>query len=136
MQDIAQQSADDFLESTLNDSQHPVVVFALEWCEFCHSLRKMLKKCGIEYHSVDLDSAAYRENNWGRQIREALNRKTGMMTIPQVFVAGQLIGGCTEVFDAFRDGSLQKILDKAGMEYDKNVDSNPYSFLPDWVHPR
>jgi cysteine synthase A len=125
-----------FTEEVLNDSGQPVALFALEWCEFCWSLRKMFAKYEIPYRSIDLDSVAYQEDNRGGEIRAVLTDKTGMKTIPQVFVGGEFIGGCTEVFDACRDGSLQKLLDQAHVQYDKTIDTDPYSFLPTWLHPR
>ena len=84
--------AERFLADALNDADNSVVVFALEWCEFCHSLRKMLAKCDIPFRSIDLDSADYREDHWGRKIRGALNAQTGSVTIPQVFVGGEFFG--------------------------------------------
>src|SRR5690606_17752047 len=41
------------------DRSEPVVLFALEWCEFCWSVRKLFARLGIEYRSVDLDSVEY-----------------------------------------------------------------------------
>ena len=41
-----------------------------------------------------------------------------------------------DLFDAMAEGSLHGMLDAAGVEYDRNVELNPYSLLPKWVHPR
>ena len=90
----------------------------------------------IEYRSVDLDSVAYQDDNWGGKIRAALNETTGSKTIPQIFVGGEFIGGATELFDAFKDGSLQPMLEKSRVSYDREMDADPYSFLPTWLHPR
>jgi cysteine synthase A len=67
-------------------------------------------QCGIPYRSVNLDSVEYQTDHWGGKIRAALNAQTGCQTIPQVFVGGEFIGGCTETFDAFRSGDLQNRL--------------------------
>ena len=56
-------------------------------------------------------------------------------TIPQVFVGGEHIGGCTETLDAFNDGRLQELLSKSGVAF-RPMDVNAYSDLPKWVHPR
>ncbi|HSR55824.1 MAG TPA: pyridoxal-phosphate dependent enzyme, partial [Alphaproteobacteria bacterium] len=125
-----------FVEEVTHDKAQPVVMFALEWCEFCWSLRKMFSQYGIAYRSVDLDSADYQENNWGGDIRVALRHKTGVPTIPQVFVGGEHIGGCTETLDAFNDGSLQKLLESSGVEFEHAKKADAYSFLPKWLHPR
>jgi cysteine synthase A len=122
-------------EVTSNPAQ-PVVMFALEWCEFCWSVRKLFKAFGIPYRSVDLDSADYQEDNWGGQIRNALKVRTSAPTIPQIFVGGQHIGGATETFDAFNDGRLQKLLRDSGIEFTDAGKVDAYSFLPKWLHPR
>jgi cysteine synthase A len=128
--------AKEFFAEVIADETQPVVLFALEWCEFCWSVRKMLAAYGIEYRSVDLDSVAYQEDNWGGKIRAALNETTGSKTIPQIFVGGEFIGGATELFDAFKDGSLQPMLEKSRVSYDREMETDPYSFLPTWLHPR
>lgn len=125
-----------FVEKTISNADAPVVMFALEWCEFCWSVRNMFKAYGVPYVSIDLDSVAYQEGGWGRKIRTALSARTEIKTIPQIFVGGQVIGGCTETFDAIRDGSMQVLLQKSNVEYDKSQDTDPYSFLPTWLHPR
>ncbi len=114
----------------------PVVIFALEWCEFCWSVRKMFAAAGIEYDSIDIDSIAYQKDNLGIEMRAALRQITGAPTIPQVFVGGEHIGGATETFDAFNDGSLQTRMAVAGLPNVPSENVNAYSFLPKWVHPR
>jgi len=125
-----------FLDEVIGDRAQPVTMFALEWCEFCWSVRKLFAKLGIDYRSVDLDSAAYQENDWGGQIRNALIARTGMPTIPQVFVGGTFVGGCTDTFDAFKAGTLQPLFAAAGVETKEVGNLDPYDLLPKWLHPR
>jgi len=82
-----------FLDDATHDNDNPVVLFALEWCEFCWSVRKMFAEYEIPYRSVDLDSVAYQENNKGGNIRKAIEQHTGLKTIPQIYVGGQHVGG-------------------------------------------
>jgi cysteine synthase A len=125
-----------YVEAAIRDPQQPVVLFALEWCEFAWSVRKLFKAAGIPFRSVDLDSAAFQEDNLGGHIRAALRQLTHAQTIPQIFVGGQHIGGATELFDAFNDGSLQELLSSSGIAFDGAGVQNAYSFLPGWLHPR
>ncbi|HEY2346787.1 MAG TPA: glutaredoxin domain-containing protein [Xanthomonadaceae bacterium] len=126
----------DFVERVLHDAEQPVVLFALEWCEFCWSVRKLFARAGIPYRSVDLDSAAYQRDDPGGRIRAALRARTGLRTIPQVFVGERLVGGCTETFDAFRDGSLQRTLKQHGVDFDESTAIDPYTLLPGWLQKR
>jgi cysteine synthase A len=116
--------------------REPVVMFALEWCEFCWSVRKFFKQMGIAYRSVDVDSVKYQEEDLGGKIRGVLAAQTGAKTLPQVFVGGVHIGGATDVFDAWRAGSLQKRLDDSGVLFDHETKLDPYLLLPKWLQPR
>jgi len=62
--------------------------------------------------------------------------RTNSPTIPQIFVGNHHVGGCTETFDAFNDGSLQALLRKNGVAFKQADDVDAYSFLPKWLHPR
>jgi len=126
----------DFVARVLADPEQPLVLFALEWCEFCWSLRKLFAKYAIPYRSVDLDSTAYQRDDRGGQIRAVLRARTGSKTIPQVFVGGEFVGGCTETFEAFKSGKLRELLGRNSVHYDESVAVDPYSLLPTWLHPR
>jgi cysteine synthase A len=135
---MAQAPADalEFLDQTTNDPDNPVVLFALEWCEFCWSVRKMFAEYEIPFLAVDLDSVAYQENNKGGNIRKAIEQRTGLKTIPQVYVGGKHLGGASETFDAVKDGSFAKMLEENNVSWNKSVNTDPYSFLPGWLHKR
>ncbi|MBV1882069.1 MAG: cysteine synthase A [Pseudomonadales bacterium] len=129
-------SAVDEVTEILNDKQNPVVMFALEWCEFCWAVRKLFARYDIPFISIDIDSVAYQDNNRGGNIREVLTDKTACPTIPQIFIGGEFVGGCTELFDGIKEGSVAKALENSGVEYDQTEQSDPYDFLPTWLHPR
>jgi cysteine synthase A len=125
-----------FVNKVINDPAQPVVMFALEWCEFCWAVRKMFGRYKIPYRSIDLDSVEYQKDNLGGKIRAALTARTSVATIPQIFVGGEFLGGSTDLFNAWKQGRVQSLLSNARVEYDKSVTADPYSFLPTWLHPR
>ncbi len=133
---VVEDSARDFLQSATHDAENPVVLFALEWCEFCWSVRKMFAHYDIPYRSVDLDSVAYQEDNKGGKIRAAIQEQTGLKTIPQIYIGGNHVGGATELFDAAKDGSMAKLLEENSVQWASELDKDPYSFLPGWLHSR
>ena len=116
-------------------ADNPVVVYALEWCEFCWSVRNMFTEAGVGYVSVDLDSVAYQRDDRGGKLRAALREITGQPTIPQVFVGGRHVGGATETFDAYNSGVLQEMLAKEQIEMLAGA-GNAHSYFPKWLHPR
>ncbi|MEJ2299680.1 MAG: pyridoxal-phosphate dependent enzyme [Woeseiaceae bacterium] len=125
-----------FLDEARHDEEHPVVLFALEWCEFCWSVRKMFAHYDIPYRSIDLDSVAYQEDNRGGKIRKALEADTGQKTIPQIYIGGQHVGGATDLFDGMRDGTVTELLESNNVTWNKSAGQDPYSFLPKWLHRR
>ena len=126
----------EFVGSVVGSREEPVVMFALEWCEFCWSVRKLFKALDVPYRSIDLDSVAYQKDDWGGEIRKALRGRVNAPTIPQIFVGGEHLGGCTDTFDAFKQGRLQALLEANGVQYRRNDALDPYSLLPKWLHPR
>jgi len=116
--------------------ESPVVMFALEWCEFCWSVRKLFARLDIAYTSIDLDSVAYQRDNLGGEIRTVLEQRTGSPTIPQIFIAGRRMGGATDLFDAMRNGSMQRLLDEHDIGFDRGQQFDPYELLPKWLQPR
>jgi cysteine synthase A len=111
-------------------------MFALEWCEFCWSVRRLFKTLGIAYRSVDLDSVEFQKQDLGGRIRAVLVDRTGARTLPRIFVGGQHIGGATDTFDAWKNATLQQLLEQSGVAFDRNAQLDPYSFLPKWLQPR
>lgn len=121
------------VNSFLGDAANPVVLFALEWCEFCWAVRKMFTALDIPYVSVDLDSVKYQQDDLGGKIRKALLARIGSPTIPQLFIGGELLGGATEVLEANDSGELQQLLDKFKISYNRDKKVVGEEFLPNWV---
>ena len=124
------------VDESVGDRAEPGVMFALEWCEFCWSVRKLFSELGIKYRSVDLDSVDYQRNDLGGRLRAALREKASAPTIPQIFVSGEHIGGCTETFDEYNSGSLQQRLDRGGIQFDRSKSLDAYELLPSWLAAR
>ena len=123
-----------FVEETIG--KQAVVLFALEWCEFCWSARKLFGALGVEYTSIDLDSVAFQADDRGARIRKVLARRLGVSTIPQRFIGGEHLGGCSELFEAFRSGDLQRRLLQHGIDFDRGAEVDSAKLLPQWLHPR
>ena len=79
-----------------------VVVYTTNACGFCTRVKMLLSARKIEYREINVagDPEAFVE----------LAKSTGMMTLPQVFVDGVLIGGYNETAEADQNGRLQELL--------------------------
>lgn len=124
------------IDAILSDPDQPVVIFALEWCEFAWGAKRLLTQLGVPYRAVHLDGPEFGDPRWATKVRRAMADRAGAVTIPQVFVGGQHLGGATETFDASNNGRLKALL--GSVEIEANTDSvgDAYGFLPKWVHPR
>jgi cysteine synthase A len=126
--------ADAFVSQTVAD--HAVVMFALEWCEFCWAVRKLFARLGVAFKSVDIDSVAFQQDDMAAKIRAVLKLRTGAPTIPQIWIGGTHVGGAQDMFDALRSGRLTQLLSQAGVRHDRASDLDADEFLPRWLHPR
>ena len=79
-----------------------VTLYTTEPCGFCRQAKALLESRGVVYEEVNLARSP--------EGREALVRKTGQMTFPQVLVDDRSIGGFRELVEADRDGSLTTLL--------------------------
>nr|WP_268235822.1 glutaredoxin [Croceicoccus mobilis] len=110
-------------------------MFGFEWCEFCWSARAMLDDCGVPYRTVNLD-AADADKAAMAELRQALFARCKVPFVPQIFVGERLIGGCSELFAAYADGSLQAALATRGHVLGHNDNFDPAAYLPKWMQAR
>lgn len=120
------------VNAAIDSTDTPVVVFALTWCEFTWAVRKLFTRCGIAYRAIDLDSVEYQADDLGARVRAALTERTGVATIPQIFIGRTLVGGAMDTFDAFAQGRLQKLLASNRVTFEDKVGDKLYSLLPGW----
>ena len=74
-------------------------------CGFSARTVQVLIDCGAEFSYVDI-----LEN---QDVRESLPSISDWPTFPQVFVSGELIGGCDIVSEMHEAGELQDIIKEA-----------------------
>jgi cysteine synthase len=127
---------EDYVADVIADPQAPVVMFALEWCEFCWSVRRLFERLDIPCRVLSLDAVEFQANDRGGRIRAVLKRRLGSPTIPQVFIGGRHMGGCTEVLEACRSGALKEALDRAAVPHADARQVDAQAFMPAWLHPR
>ncbi len=120
------------VNAAIDNPEMPVVVFALTWCEFTWAVRKLFARCDIAYRAIDLDSVEYQVDDLGARVRAALTERTGVTTIPQIFVGRTLVGGAMDTFEAFANGRLQGLLTSSHVTFEDKVGDKLYSLLPGW----
>jgi glutaredoxin 3 len=77
-----------------------VKVYTTKICPYCVRAKAVLAKRGITYEEVDVSSDP--------ATRDWLIKTTGRKTVPQIFIAGDPIGGSDELVELDRAGELVK----------------------------
>ncbi|MGI9186270.1 MAG: glutaredoxin domain-containing protein [Gaiellales bacterium] len=75
-----------------------VEFYSADWCPFCMRAKALLDSRGIEYEEINVDRIP--------GFREKLVEMTGRMTIPQIMVDGEPIGGYDDIAALDRAGEL------------------------------
>ena len=128
------ENSSQLIDRILADEQHPLVLFTRGMCEFCWAMKKFLAHIEAPYRLVELDSDALREHKPFAAIRTELQSRNGSTTVPQVYLAGQFIGGATDSFQAWNSGELQKGLQSSGVPFKPSEGLDTYQFLHGWLH--
>lgn len=133
----ARQASDEaarrFVREAVSANSGKVVMFALSWCEFCWSVRRLFERMGVPFLSIDLDAPKFRADHDVQKVRSALQEITGAATIPQIFIGGEWIGGSMEVMEAAESGDLQRLLERNSIPCSYDGEVSRYDFLPNWV---
>ncbi len=124
------------LAAAIGDATQPVVMFALEWCEFCWSARKLFDR--IRDSPIAPSTwirSEYQQGNRGGKLRAALRERTGWVTLPQIFIGGEFVGGSHRPVRRVPQRQAAATPAVAGHCSEEEI-ANPYGFLPKWLHPR
>ncbi|CAH9093841.1 unnamed protein product [Cuscuta europaea] len=99
------------LEETVKRTvaDNPVVVYSKTWCSYSSEVKSLFKRLGVEPLVIELDEMGPQ----GPQLQKVLERLTGQHTVPNVFIGGNHIGGCTETVKLHRKGELEPLLSEA-----------------------
>jgi monothiol glutaredoxin len=107
----------DFIANAIEEN--PVMLFMKGTphqpaCGFSARTSGALNALGVKYAALDILPDP--------RIREELSGLSGWPTIPQLFVDGELVGGCDIVMEMFESGELA---DKLGVEQPDEEDVPP-----------
>ncbi len=89
----------------------PVVLFMkgtpdFPQCGFSAQTAAALKACGAKFAHVNIFEDP--------ELREALKGFSNWPTYPQLYVGGELVGGCDITLEMYRSGELKQLLQEAG----------------------
>jgi len=83
-----------------------VVIYTRPFCGYCARAMSLLNEKGAPFTEIEAGMDPDKR-------REMTERSGGRTTFPQIFIAGQHIGGCDEMLALERAGKLDPMLSAA-----------------------
>jgi monothiol glutaredoxin len=109
-------SAQDTIRDTVE--KNAVVLFMkgtkmMPQCGFSSRVAGVLNYMGVDFVDVNVLADA--------EIRQGIKDFSDWPTIPQLYIAGEFVGGCDIVTEMTLSGELDQLFDAKGVAYDKDA---------------
>lgn len=80
-----------------------VEIYTTKICPYCVRAKRLLEKKGVSYKEIDVS------NDPG--LRDFMvSRAGGRQTVPQIFINGEHVGGCDDLYSLETAGELDPML--------------------------
>lgn len=79
-----------------------VIVYSKDNCPYCTAAKNLLTQKGVPYTEINLQTKPAE--------LAALKEKTGLRTVPQIFIGDKLIGGFSDMQKLDQEGKLDALL--------------------------
>lgn len=78
-----------------------VTVYTMNHCPFCLQLKLFLKRQGVEFTEINTSEHP--------EVLKMLQDETSFLTLPQVFVEDNFLGGYDNIIDLHQKGKFKRI---------------------------
>lgn len=76
-------------------------IYTANYCPYCEKAIVMLFKEGYSFNVIDVTAH--------EEVRKEIEDMTGCKTVPQIFVDGRFIGGCSDLERLLESGEFTRI---------------------------
>lgn len=84
----------------------PVVeIYTKAFCSFCWRAKSLLESKKVEFIEISVDMG-------GKEKALMIERANGRTTVPQIFIRGEHVGGCSELYALEDQGRLDQMLSR------------------------
>lgn len=80
-----------------------IIIYSKGYCPYCRHAKDLLRHKKQDFTDLDIDK--YPELR-----AEMISKSNGRTTVPQIFINGQHIGGCDDLYALEHQGKLDKLL--------------------------
>lgn len=86
----------------MSNTPSKVTIYSKSYCPYCDRAKALFKSKGVAFDEIMLDD---KDDEFAQ-----LKQKTGLMTVPQIFINDTLVGGYTDLAALDREGKLDPML--------------------------
>lgn len=80
-----------------------VEIYTKSFCSFCWRAKSLLESKKVEFIEIPVDMG-------GKERALMIERSNGRTTVPQIFIRGEHVGGCSELFALEDQGRLDQMI--------------------------
>lgn len=79
-----------------------IIIYTKDYCPYCKRAKELLTKKNQQFQEVDVTHDQTKQ--------QEMIDKSGRMTVPQIFINGQHIGGCDDLYALDDQNQLDALL--------------------------
>ena len=81
-----------------------IEIYTSPLCGFCHRAKGLLNRKNVEFEDIDVMMDRVRK-------AEMVERAGGRTSVPQIFINGEHVGGCDDLYALEKAGKLDPMLE-------------------------
>ena len=81
---------------------NPVTLYTTRFCPYCIAARRLLTAKGVAFEDIPVDNDP--------ELRQAMSKRAGQRTVPQIWVGETHVGGFTELAALEERGELDPLI--------------------------
>jgi glutaredoxin 3 len=79
-----------------------IEIYTTPTCGYCHAAKRLLTTKGASFREISVAGDP--------GLRQEMMTRSGRQTVPQIFIGGQHVGGCDDLYALERSGKLDPML--------------------------
>jgi len=84
--------------------KNEILIFTKKGCGYCDKSLHLLNSLNLKYKNIVLKGVVSSDNV--ETVEFILHSLTGQRTVPNIFIRGKHMGGCTELFELYNNKQL------------------------------
>ncbi len=79
-----------------------ILIYSTPWCSYCSRAKQLLNSKRVTFTDINVSGKP--------DVRAEMEQKAGAHTVPQIWIDGRHIGGCSELYALEYSGELDALL--------------------------